>query len=131
LVSLQLHHCARATFAEFGTHKSDATNLIVTYLDPFQISTATTSQTIGAVNADQKINIFATDNTRILSIALDFGTSGIIDDNTKGIQAFKQLKLGGVNGVPEASTWAMMLIGFGGMGAAIRARRRSEKLAAT
>lgn len=30
-----------------------------------------------------------------------------------------------VAGVPEPATWAMMLIGFGGLGAALRSRRRS------
>ena len=30
----------------------------------------------------------------------------------------------GVPGVPEPATWAMMLIGFGGLGAAMRARRK-------
>jgi hypothetical protein len=29
-----------------------------------------------------------------------------------------------VSSVPEAATWAMMLVGFGGLGAAIRSRRR-------
>ncbi len=30
----------------------------------------------------------------------------------------------GVGSVPEASTWALMLVGFGGLGAALRSRRR-------
>jgi hypothetical protein len=34
-----------------------------------------------------------------------------------------------VSGVPEASTWAMMMIGVGGIGAAARRRRRVAKLA--
>lgn len=35
---------------------------------------------------------------------------------------------GGGGGVPEPSTWAMMLVGFGGIGAAMRRRRRSGRL---
>ena len=35
-----------------------------------------------------------------------------------------------VAGVPEPATWAMMLVGFGGLGAAIRSRRSRAALAA-
>jgi hypothetical protein len=35
---------------------------------------------------------------------------------------------GGTGGVPEPSTWAMMLLGFGGMGLAMRRRRRNGTL---
>jgi hypothetical protein len=40
---------------------------------------------------------------------------------------FKQLKLGGFSpgAVPEPATWAMMLLGFGGIGMTMRRRRRS------
>ena len=36
-----------------------------------------------------------------------------------------------VGGVPEPATWAMMLMGFGGLGAVIRRRRNAPALAAT
>jgi hypothetical protein len=35
---------------------------------------------------------------------------------------------GGTGGVPEPGTWAMMLIGFGGMGVAMRRRRRNGNM---
>ena len=43
----------------------------------------------------------------------------------RGIGAFKQLKFGGLmaSAVPEPGTWAMMLIGFGAIGASMRRRR--------
>jgi len=60
---------------------------------------------------------------------------------TAGIDEFKQLRLGGIGNapppnddddpptpVPEASTWAMMIIGFGMMGAVIR-RKQARRLA--
>ena len=31
--------------------------------------------------------------------------------------------------VPEPATWTMMLLGFGGLGAALRRQRRKERLA--
>jgi hypothetical protein len=37
----------------------------------------------------------------------------------------------GVAAVPEPATWAMMLVGFGGLGAAMRTRRRRASVAAT
>jgi hypothetical protein len=42
---------------------------------------------------------------------------------------FKQLKLGGFNStrVPEPSTWALMLLGFGGIGMTLRRSRRRNK----
>ena len=34
-----------------------------------------------------------------------------------------------INAVPEPGTWAMMLLGFGGIGLAMRRRRRDAKFA--
>ncbi len=38
---------------------------------------------------------------------------------------------GGGGGVPEPATWAMMLVGFGGLGALLRHRRHQNAIAAT
>jgi hypothetical protein len=46
-----------------------------------------------------------------------------------GFNDFKQLRLVLAPGsVPEPATWAMMLLGFGGIGMAMRRRRRSQAL---
>lgn len=45
--------------------------------------------------------------------------------NTGGFLQFDDITVSAVAAVPEASTWAMMLVGFGGIGAALR-RRRSK-----
>lgn len=45
--------------------------------------------------------------------------SGQIDSTLSG-----KVEIGVAAGVPEPSIWAMMLIGFGGLGAAVRSRRR-------
>ena len=42
-----------------------------------------------------------------------------------GVNPGLGLNLVGTAAVPEPATWAMMLIGFGGLGAAMRSRRRS------
>lgn len=48
---------------------------------------------------------------------------------------FDQMTIGDVGqvtppGIPEPSTWAMMLLGFGGLGAALRRQRRAFRLTA-
>jgi hypothetical protein len=49
----------------------------------------------------------------------DFGPpTALRVDNLQGTA-----DLAGVGGVPEPATWAMMLIGFGGLGAVLRRRR--------
>lgn len=49
--------------------------------------------------------------------------------STTGITDLRQLRLNGLaavsGAVPEPGTWAMMLIGFGGVGVAMRRRRRT------
>jgi hypothetical protein len=58
-------------------------------------------------------------NTGVTSLTqLHFGVSdGIFADNSGAYTIT-------VSAIPESATWAMMLVGFGGLGAAIRARRK-------
>ncbi|WP_254620851.1 PEPxxWA-CTERM sorting domain-containing protein [Sphingomonas sp. CL5.1] len=48
------------------------------------------------------------------------GTSGYYADNTGGFTAL----VSGAGGVPEPATWAMMIVGFGMVGAGLRIRFR-------
>jgi hypothetical protein len=53
--------------------------------------------------------------------------NGFTINSATGISDFRQLRLGGVQvatAVPEPATWALMLLGFGGMGVAMRRNRR-------
>jgi hypothetical protein len=59
-----------------------------------------------------------TSTTPITSISMDYPGGFALD-----------LTSVSVLGVPEPSTWAMMLLGFGGLGAAMRVRRRSPAAA--
>lgn len=46
-----------------------------------------------------------------------------------GVDSFRQLRLGGVvSAVPEPATWAMMLLGFGLVGGAVRRTRRKVRV---
>lgn len=62
-------------------------------------------------------NVVATNNQIIRSIVL-MSTAPLID--------VANVRLGGIDAglVPEPATWAMMIAGFGGVGASMRARRR-------
>jgi hypothetical protein len=67
---------------------------------------------------------------------LDFvatGASATITFSTVGLNAaccdvgLDKVSLSAVGGVPEPATWAMMLVGFGGLGAVLRAHRRADR----
>jgi hypothetical protein len=61
------------------------------------------------------------------------GTAESVDFGGSANQvAFADVTLGSntAGGTPEPATWAMMLLGFGGMGAAMRSARRRKALAA-
>lgn len=45
-----------------------------------------------------------------------------------GFNTFRQLRLGAIAPVPEPATWAMMLVGFGILGGALRRRKTVERV---
>lgn len=69
--------------------------------------------------------------------SLTFGYTSLSGDGYAGFQTLndegwgiKSYSILGTNTVPEPATWLLMLAGFGGMGAALRMRRRSVTAAA-
>ncbi|WP_254601855.1 PEP-CTERM sorting domain-containing protein [Sphingomonas bacterium] len=68
--------------------------------------------------ADNEISATYIFRTNATNYAL--GTFGVIDGSTISGQGFQPAAAAAV---PEASTWAMMLMGFGGLGAVMRGRR--------
>jgi hypothetical protein len=83
------------------------------------------AQSFALGNGQNFFGIQATGTDRISTIAFDTNGTGVAD--------LRQLRVGGVGSsvgaVPEPGTWAMMLLGFGGMGVAMRRRRRTSLLA--
>jgi hypothetical protein len=76
-------------------------------------SVSFTSPTLAA--GSHNIEVFYADRENVAAaFSLDLSTTGVVV----------------TPGIPEPATWAMMLIGFGGMGAAMR-RTRQRRLAAT
>lgn len=62
----------------------------------------------------------------------DFGTEGadfVTLDNTQGFSNAVLYTTGNPPAVPEPATWAMMLLGFGAAGTAMRRSRRTAQLA--
>lgn len=78
------------------------------------------TESFGDITNNQFFNWVASGGQRITSI--DFRTDGDV--------AMGQLRLGGIAAVvPEPATWAMMIVGFGGVGAIMRRRRGQLALA--
>ena len=50
---------------------------------------------------------------------------------TPAVDDAKQFRLAIGGQIPEPATWAMMVIGFGGLGAVLRSKRRRQRLAIT
>ena len=68
------------------------------------------------------------DMNRNTSYRVDFTANSELGSVADSIQINQGA--GGVAGVPEPATWAMMLLGFGGLGSVLRSRRARVSLAA-
>jgi hypothetical protein len=103
------------TTAEFNlTDQPDNATLIIT--------------TAGGVSQEFAIDRNGANRFGIQVTSTDLITSATLN-SAAGFGTFSQLRLGGLTSatgsVPEPSTWAMMLFGFGGVGVAMRRRRRT------
>ena len=113
-----------ATFrtAEFNLTPLSGNNPLEAAFVLFTFSDGTSS--LQAVSGNG-VNRFGVTAGSVGISSVQFVTQGIAG---LGVTDLRQLRLGGVttmNAVPEPGTWAMMLLGFGGMGVAMRRRRKT------
>ncbi len=128
----------RALLGGFASQGDNAV-LTISFLDAASLSVG--SATLGPVT-----NVDRDDLTGLLPRT----GAGFVPVGTRGIDVFLTLTRvdgayddgyadnlslvltgeAGPGGVPEPASWALMLMGFGGLGAALRARRRKAALAA-
>jgi hypothetical protein len=102
---------------------NQATSVIISYFTP---GLGTQTITV-STNGQNFMGISGDAGEQFLSV----GFTG--NPATTGIQDLRQLRLGGVTAltsVPEPGTWAMMLLGFGAAGVAMRRSRRRKVLLA-
>ncbi|HVF94078.1 MAG TPA: PEPxxWA-CTERM sorting domain-containing protein [Sphingomonas sp.] len=99
--------------------------------DTYNVLTLTTNQQTYTFNV-ANLNFAVRDGNQAFSQYVQFvATAGesirsVSFTNNPGIDAFEVANFTAV--VPEPATWAMMLVGFGMVGAATRYRRRSAKV---
>ena len=138
------------TGAGFATIKpvkhGSLTELLFTPQDPNQFGDFSfRGQLLAAGNIDVTVQDNQGDPAQTFVFAItkanaDFARIGIeavagsgetiksVDITSAGFKEFKQVEFS--NAIPELSTWAMMIIGFGGVGLQIRRRQASVSLTA-
>ena len=103
------------TGAEFNLEKGSPSSFLVTLTDS---GGDVFSQTLTSLNGSNFFNVVAPAGT--------FYTSATFNSTGGGFADFKQLRVTAAAAVPEAATWAMMLLGFGAIGLALRRSRRGQ-----
>jgi hypothetical protein len=104
------------TAAEFNLENGDPSSFLVTLTDS---GGDAFSQTLTKLNGSNIFNIVAPAGTTYTSATFTSTGGGFAD--------LKQLRVTLATAVPEAATWAMMLLGFGGIGMAMRRRGRGSR----
>jgi hypothetical protein len=109
-----------------GNQANEATSVTFSYLNADgTLGSQTTGLTnLGiSTNGNNFLGISGNAGERFTGISFTTNNSSVA-----GIDSFQQLRLGGVNSaIPEPTTWAMMLIGFGAVGYSMR-KRTSRQL---
>ena len=106
------------TAAEFNLENGDPSSFLVNLTDS---GGDTFSQTLTKLNGSNIFNIVAPVGMAYTSATLTTSGGGFAD--------FKQLRVTlATAAVPEPATWAMMLLGFAGIGMAMRRGRRASAL---
>ena len=125
-------------FSFFGAALSGAnvtiTNLLTGDDASFAAALLGTVQPSGALQGSQQLGFGFMNGSILPNEDINFNANQNntfqIDLNGGGqtLTAFAQLGSGAVAAVPEPATWAMMLMGFGAMGFALRRHKRVGKL---
>ena len=104
-----------------GNQANEAISLKITFL------VGTTSQTVTIdTNGNNDLGVFSNDGTQFSGLTFETQPGTTFFSDLRQLRLAETLPVGTV---PEPSTWAMMLIGFGAAGVAMRRRRRSGGLA--
>ena len=103
--------------AEFNLNDIDNTDFFVLITSLFNGVLSETSQTFNAqMNGSNRFGVEAVDGATL---------TGLTITSSNGFGSLTQLRIapGTFGAVPEPSTWALMLVGFGAIGASMRRRR--------
>lgn len=107
-----------------GRDANKATSVQVTYIPTFGGSPITYTLD---TNGNNFYGIYGSNGEQIQSI-----TFGGYQPSGSGVADIRQVRLAGVQpltgAVPEPSTWAMLLVGFGAIGASLRRRKTGSRL---
>jgi hypothetical protein len=106
-----------ATIDSFTVQADDNDSYLIQYLDG---SNWVDAATIPSVPSYGLVTRSVTLSTPITTSAFRITAGNQAGDGYYGVSEFQAF--GSLNGVPEPSTWAMMLIGFGMVGFAVRKR---------
>lgn len=107
-----------------GNQQNEATNIFLN----FTLSDGTTNSIAYTIakNGENFIGLYGDDGEIFKSVGFSANPS------TTGIREIRQVRLGEIapisGAVPEPSTWALMLLGFGVVGAAMRSRKAASKV---
>jgi hypothetical protein len=109
-----------------GTHAT-ATSVLLSFYDQFG---NTFGGTYAINNGQNYFSAKALDDQFITKVS--FWLNGEVDGfEVEGdVDDVKQFRIGGVDGVPEPASWAMMIVGFGLVGATSRRRRTQAAVTA-